>query len=111
MEGTATIVDQVNNAYSLLHEWKNDMQVHADAIADLEEDAVQDILEDWQKARSNEVRRGLLQDQLDDNDEYKNHRRAYRTARNNFRLAQLEVERCKTVIAAIHAGSSYLDVK
>lgn len=104
MDSSGTIVDQVNKAYSELYEWRREMQVHADAISDAEETAVQDILEEWQKAKSNEVRRGLVNDELADNEEYHNHRRLYRDARNRFRLCQIEVERCKTLVAALNAA-------
>lgn len=92
-----TLVEQVNANYGFLFEAKQDMQRQWSIMQDSEETAISDLGEAWISAKNNDIRKALVREQLANDQDYQDARLKYREARDAFRLAQIEVERVKTL--------------
>lgn len=83
---------------------KSRMQAEANDIAAAEETAKMDNLEEWTAAKNNDVRRAIVLRELADDEGYHASRKIYRAARDDYRLALLEIERLKVLVA--HLGAA-----
>lgn len=70
------------------------------ALADVEETAKMDNLDEWVGAKNNDVRRAIVLRALADDVEYHEARVAYRNEKDAFKLAMLHIERLRMLIAA-----------
>lgn len=92
--------NRIKETFDNLVESREAMMAAQGAMEDLEETAKMDNLNEWVAAKNNDVRRAIILRELSDNNEYHAHRRAYRDARDAFKLARLEVERIRMMVDA-----------
>lgn len=102
-EDGPTLSEQVELAYAELTAQKANMQESWNTLSMEEENAIQENLADWFDSKNNDIRKQKVVSWLATNEEYQDARKRYRAAKDAFRLAQIEVERVKTMIAAVVA--------
>lgn len=98
-----TLTEEINAAYGRLTAEKESMQIAWHEMSDAEETAISDLGDDWVLAKNNDIRKALVREKLAEDESYQTSRKKYRGSRDAFRLAQIEIERIKTNIAALTA--------
>lgn len=78
---------------------------HQREVLRLEADAKLEHRDEWAGAKNNDVRAVLLAEWLAENEEYRENRGNYDTAREEFRISMLEVERLRLLVAARGVGA------
>jgi hypothetical protein len=94
-----TMTDRIEAVFNAAVAAKRNMQASANDVAAAEETAKMDNLDEWVGAKNNDVRRSIILRELDDDEAYYVARQLYRDARDSYRLALLEIERLKLLVA------------
>lgn len=110
MDNAPTIVDQVEKAYADLKTERANAQEAFSVMRREEENAIQEHLEEYVEAKNTDIRNANLKLWLSTNEEYQDARKRFYAAEDAAVLAKLEVDRIRTVISAIAAGSAYIDL-
>lgn len=107
----SSLSERIENAYDVAVEAKRTMQVEQSIMADEEQSAKMDNLDEWTAAKNNDVRRSIIERELGEPGGvdgapslYWTARRAYIGARDRYRLALLEIERLRLLVEAAKAG-------
>ena len=99
-EHHGTLEERIEAEFDRAIAAKSDMQTNASKIADSEETAKMDNLDEWTGAKNNDVRHSIVLRALAEDEDYHTARQGYRAARDRYRLAVLEIERLKLLVAA-----------
>lgn len=99
---------EINAVYDRVVRLRLDMAFRSSEIQDDEETAKMDNLEEWTSAKNNDVRRAIILRALADDEHYHANRKQYRAMREDLRIALINVERVKTLIAGYRAGGDAL---
>ena len=105
-----TLSERIEAAYDRAVGARRTMQIEQTVMADEEQSAKMDNLEEWTAAKNNDIRRAIVERALGEPNGvegapslYWNARRAYTDARNEYRLAHLEIERLRLLVEAVKA--------
>jgi hypothetical protein len=97
------MIDKINETFDELIAAKRRLQQSSNEISDIERRTKMENLEKWVDAKNNDVRRAIIEEALEEDERYQSERNRRRIARDEFRIAWLEVERHKLVIQALNA--------
>ncbi len=100
----ATLAERIEAAFDEAVGAKRRMQINLRGITELEETAKMENLDEWVGAKNNDVRRAIVLRDLAEDEDYDRARFEYDNARDRYRLALLEIERLKLLVA-LEAGS------
>lgn len=97
MQETATLAERVEEVYFRLHSHKASAQLTYDTLRDLEEEVKLDHFDEWASAKNNDVRYIMvlrwINEDLATAEAYHIARKAYREARNAYRLAVIDARK------------------
>jgi hypothetical protein len=102
------VEETINKAYDRAVQRRLEMAFRGSEIQDAEETAKMDNLDEWVAAKNNDVRRAIILRALADDERYHENRKMYRASREDLRIALINVERVKTLIAGYRAGGDAL---
>ena len=95
--------DRVNEAFDDAIRFRAAMQSAWRAMQQHEETAKMENLEEWVAAKNNDIRKAIVLRALEENHEYQTWRSQYADARDDLKLALLDIERVKLLVRAAEA--------
>lgn len=98
--------EKINETWDRAIAYRQAMQSQARVVADYEETAKMENLEEWMGAKNSDQRKALILRVLADEDDYHNARDAYADARDRFKIAMLEVERLRMLLTYTAGGGT-----
>ena len=99
--------ERINAAWDRVVELRRDMGFRKVEIENAEETAISDLGDEWTNAKNNDVRRALVREKLASEERYQENRKMYRAAREDLRVALLEVERLRMLIDSAAVAVRY----
>lgn len=99
MEVSKSLRERIEEAFDALIETRSAMDEHARDMQDAEMDAKLSHEDEYISAKNSEVRQVLMARWLAEDGEYQVARSRYLDARRDMRLATVEIERMKLLIA------------
>lgn len=98
-EGAVTLNERIETAFDEAIRHRRAMLEARYEVSNKEANAKLEYRDDWAGAKNNDVRRVLLEEWLAGDDVYWQARLAYDKARDEYRVALLEIERLKLLVA------------